>query len=290
MGSANAFIVRMAAPPPPKVADPDTVRRVARDVLSGPDYDLDPNIGSGETFLSIFLDYLEMVLRPILRWFDALFDISPFLGYSAMIALVLTALFLLGHIGYTLWVLLQKKSQLRSFSSNGVKKGTDPEQLERLAALAVEDEDFISAVRLLFKASLLRIEAAEKREFRAGLTNRELLRRFRNTPMQAPLRHFVDVIDAKWYGFGTCLRPDFESCREAHAQILLNTKGARMLSPRMVIVVAVLVAVASSLVPPSVCSRPWTMAVRVSTPMASAPTDNGGSTRLSKGSAFPSNE
>jgi len=91
--------------------------------------------------------------------------------------------------------------------------------LERQAAEAVSRGDFITAVRLLFAACLLRLELAEKRPFLAGTTNREHLRRHRDSPVFEPLRLFVEIIDTRWYGRGICGLEDFEACRAAHARI-----------------------------------------------------------------------
>jgi hypothetical protein len=79
--------------------------------------------------------------------------------------------------------------------------------------------DYIAAVRLLFRACLLRLESAEKRAARAGVTNREHLRQHQDSPVFEPLRVFVDIIDTKWYGRGDCGRDDYEACIAAHARI-----------------------------------------------------------------------
>jgi uncharacterized protein DUF4129 len=66
---------------------------------------------------------------------------------------------------------------------------------------------------------LLRLETREKRRFRVGTTNREHLRRYRNSPIADPLRLLVDTLDLKWYGDAPCQPEDYATCREAHAQI-----------------------------------------------------------------------
>lgn len=207
------------------VTDPDAIRQITREVLSGPDYVLDPRVSSGENFLGILLGYVRKIFLEIVRWAEALFDISPFLGYTVILFLSLSLLFILGHVVYTAWSLLRTTTAFRAFAPSLVKEKLAPEQLERDAESAEAKEDYITAVRLLFRASLLRIEEAEEQKLRAGLTNRELLRKFQRSPVQAPLRQFVEVIDAKWYGFGDCRRSDFESCREAHARIRASIKG-----------------------------------------------------------------
>ena len=99
-----------------------------------------------------------------------------------------------------------------------------PLALERLAQEAVAQGDFISAVRYLFRACLVRLQANDERTFRPGMTNREYLRRFRKTSFVDSLALFVELIDTKWYGGGDCRREDYESCRTAYALIQQQMK------------------------------------------------------------------
>ena len=82
------------------------------------------------------------------------------------------------------------------------------------------------AVRLLFRACLLRLELAESRKYRGGTTNREVLLRHRNTAVYEPIRLFVETLEVKWYGLGECSLSDYESCRLAHAELVRSAKGA----------------------------------------------------------------
>ena len=96
---------------------------------------------------------------------------------------------------------------------------TTAEDLELKAEQAEAQGDFIGAVRLLFRASLLRIERAEERPIRRGITNWELLRRYRTSPLFAPLERFVQTIDSKWYGHDECVRDDCVNCRTEYVRI-----------------------------------------------------------------------
>jgi hypothetical protein len=95
----------------------------------------------------------------------------------------------------------------------------DPEALVREAERAGRDGDYIGAIRLLFRAALRRMEVVEKRKLRPGATNRELLRRYRSTPLHESLERFVETIDTKWYGGATCLESDYSLCRSEHDRI-----------------------------------------------------------------------
>ena len=111
----------------------------------------------------------------------------------------------------------------RSFRVCHVIRGA----LERQAAEAVSRGDYITAVRLLFAACLLWLELAEKRTVRAGTTNREHLRRHRDSPVFESLRLFVEIIETRWYGRGSCGLEEVEACRIAHAQIRDFAQEAR---------------------------------------------------------------
>ena len=103
----------------------------------------------------------------------------------------------------------------------------DPVSLEEEADRAGSRGDYIGAIRLLFRAALRRIEVAEKKKLRPGSTNRELLRRYRSTPLFTPLERFVETIDNKWYGGGTCVEEDYLTCRGEHARILKHVEEPR---------------------------------------------------------------
>src|SRR5262249_15173179 len=91
-----------------------------------------------------------------------------------------------------------------------------PIELEKKSEDAAAKHDYITAVRLLFRAALLRIAEREKRQLRPGMTNREYVRRYQKAVFSAELRQFVDVLDAKWYGHGLCDSDDYQTCRRAH--------------------------------------------------------------------------
>jgi hypothetical protein len=104
----------------------------------------------------------------------------------------------------------------------------DPAALEQEAESASRAGDYIGAIRLLFRAALRRIEVVEKRKLRPGFTNRELLRRYRSTPLHDSLERFVETIDDKWYGDGICLESDYVYCRSEHERIRQYAEQSRL--------------------------------------------------------------
>ena len=210
-------MVRMPAASP--FPDPEMIRRTAEQVLRRPDYQLDPQSDSGLTLLELLLRFLRWIFAPFQWLLDALSGLPGWLRWLIVLGLAALLVLLVFHIGYTIVGAVLGPRQKRGLAAALPRMSRDPAALEDQAAQAVSRGDFITGVRLLFAACLLRLELAEKRPVRAGTTNREYLRRHRDSPVFEPLGLFVEIIETRWYGRGTCGPEDFEACRAAHAQI-----------------------------------------------------------------------
>ncbi len=199
--------------------DPETIRRAAEEVLRRPGYQLDLQPDSGLTLLELLYRFFRWILTPLQWLLDALEGLPGWLRWPIAIGLVALLILLVFHIGYTIVRAVTGPRQKRGLAAALQSAARDPGALERQAAEAVSRGDFMTAIRLLFLACLLRLELAEKRTFRAGTTNREHLRRHRDSPVFEPLKRFVEIIETRWYWRGECGLEDFEVCRVAHAQI-----------------------------------------------------------------------
>jgi hypothetical protein len=193
--------------------DPDVIRRTADEVVRRPEFRLEPVRDS-----SILWKFIRRFLRLFLDFMDQLWDISPVLAWLVIVLLIVTLLAVTFHIFYTL------RQGIRTHIGLGAtltskRKGLDPAQLERQADEAAGRHDYIGAVRLLFRAAVLRLDQHAGRAARPGMTNREYLARYRASSVIEDLGQFVDVIDAKWYGYGECGVEDYQRCRQAHAVI-----------------------------------------------------------------------
>ena len=193
--------------------DPDTIRRTAQEVANRPEFRVRPVRDS-----AVIWERLWKILRPIFRFFGQLWDISPALATVVVVVLTVICALLIWHILYMLRQSLGRQTRVDALLE-GESRKADPAELESNAEAAAARQDFITAVRLLFRAALLRIAAREKREMRPGTTNCEYLRRYAKSEFATPLREFVGIIDAKWYGLGLCDATDFQVCRRAHGQI-----------------------------------------------------------------------
>lgn len=208
--SACSLCAAAALPPP------DEIRRKAAEVLERPEYQSDTPTGDGSQ--SLALRIIEWILESI-RWLaDSLSFLPDVIRYPIIVGLIA----LLIYVAYRI---IRGIAGAARLPERGLSTRTrhdtakSPVEFESLAQAAIDEGRVIEAVRLLFRAGLLRIEQAEKRPQRPGVTNRELLRKYRATPIQEPLRVFVETIDFKWYGGQPASSEDFERCRTAYAEL-----------------------------------------------------------------------
>ncbi|WP_437206124.1 hypothetical protein [Planctomicrobium sp. SH664] len=203
-----------ASPLPP----PEEIRRLAEVVLSRPDYTLEePVRESSRNWTYVILKWL---LKPLVWVFDQTEGLPDFARWLLVVGLAVVLCGLVGHLLYTLIspFIVRRKSPL---TLPGDREETvRPEVLEKRAEQEFSVGRTIEAVRLLFRATLLRLQEAEKKKLRPGYTNSELLRKYRSTPHLEPLRQFVDTINTKWYGEQLCLPEDFIACREGHRRVV----------------------------------------------------------------------
>lgn len=197
---------------------PDEIRRKAAEVLQRPEYHEDTASGSGELTRNILLRVFRW-LGNAFEWLaDSLWFLpGPLRTLAAILLCVLLAAFII-RIIYAIGKAARLPDRVHA-PRDRRQRARSAEELEALA----EEEYFrgrvLEAVRLLFRASVRRLEDAEKRVNRPGTTNRELLRRYRSTPLYEPLRTMVDTIDVKWYGGRAVAPGDYDVCAAAHRQV-----------------------------------------------------------------------
>ncbi|MHC4504390.1 MAG: DUF4129 domain-containing protein [Planctomycetota bacterium] len=206
-------------PAPLEIPSPDVIRRTAEEVIQRPDYNLDAVYRDYTPLIERIVKAIATFLRPFRRAFEALYLASPLLAWLFIVALLFIAVALIVHIAYTFGLALQGRRRARGSLELEDETAARPELWEGKAGEAAALGDFIRAVRCLFRACLLRLEAARGGNFRRGATNREYLRRFGDTAASEPLHLFVETIDTKWYGGGTSTRDDYERCLGAHSAV-----------------------------------------------------------------------
>jgi hypothetical protein len=199
--------------PPPKA-----IRQTAAEVVSRSYYELgDASRADSPPF---WWRMLRWLLKPFEWLFNSMEGWPDFVRWIIVILCFLLLLALVAHIIYTFVSVLRGPAERRQRAyTSAAQAEVDPDSLELEAERAGRGGDYIGAIRLLFRAALRRIEVVEKRKLRPGATNRELLRRYRSTPLHDSLERFVETIDNKWYGGVACLESDYALCRSEHDRI-----------------------------------------------------------------------
>jgi hypothetical protein len=196
----------------------ESIRDKAAEVVSREYYEIEvAPPSSGPPLLFVIIEWL---LTPFIWLFEALEGMPDFLRWIIVVGLALLCLGLIIHIIYSFVVAIRGPSRRsRAAFKLGESRDVPPEDLECEAERARSAGDYIGAIRLLLRAALRRIEVAEDRKFRPGLTNRELLRRYRSSPIFPALERMIETIDLKWYGGQTCLAQDYVACQAEHERI-----------------------------------------------------------------------
>jgi hypothetical protein len=191
-------------------ATSDAIRRKANEVVARAEYQLDE--GLSEESQTLWLMLLRTLLRPFVWLSDVMGGLPAFMQVMVIILLVIVVLALMTHIIWSIVAAARGKRRGNQTAGAGTVRESDPKELEAAAERAATKGNYLEGIRLLFRASLIRIERAQKRKLRVGITNRELIRRYRNSSLAEPLARLIDVIDRKWFGDEDCHAVDFESC------------------------------------------------------------------------------
>ncbi len=186
--------------------------------MQRPHFDLQP-AEYDLTVLSRIRDFLDNLFKPILDAFGVLFDISPFLAWAVVLALLVIAIALIVHVVYSFRSALQGRTRKTVAPEGSRNRTASPLDWEKAADLASENGNYTKGLRCLFRACLIRLEQAKGGRVRPGTTNREYLRRYRNTPAADPLSLMVQLIDSKWYGGEPCNEKEFSLAHEAHSRL-----------------------------------------------------------------------
>ncbi|MBA4018936.1 MAG: hypothetical protein C0483_17345 [Pirellula sp.] len=210
------------------VPDASQVRSKAAEILARDDYDLEVRRVDSTWLNELVLEVLSWLIAPF-RWIYELTEGWPdIFRWGIILALVAVICFLLWHIIGSI------AKALRDPLGGGAKLPVagravvEPEEFERKAESARIAADYITAVRLLFRAGVLQLERRESRPLKRGLTNRALLRRYKDQPvLSGALQTFVEVVDAKWYGEGACEEADYSLCRAAYEDLRHAPKGSK---------------------------------------------------------------
>jgi hypothetical protein len=193
------------------------IRRAAAEVVARPYFQIDVTQGDGGE--PLWLRLLRLILKPFQYVFRALDGLPEIVRWLIVVLAIALCLAIIAHIIYTVLGAIRGPASRTKQPYIAPGSRADPETLERAAAERAAAGAYVDAVRLLMRAALRRIELAEKKAFRPGITNRQLLRSYQSTALVDPLRWFVDAIDRKFYGSESCSEADYVVGQHQHAQI-----------------------------------------------------------------------
>lgn len=203
---------------------PDSIRKTADEVVSRPYFDL--HVTSSRDSSPFLLELLRWIVAPFKWLFESLEGLPEFARWLIVALTIVLCIALIAHIAYSLVTAIRGPAMRRRSPFKLQSKEVDPLELERQAESMGRQGDYIGAIRSLFRSALRRIELAERHKFRPGFTNRELLRRYRATPLNASLERFVETIEWKWYGNTPCEQADYLSCYAEHVRICKIVEGS----------------------------------------------------------------
>jgi hypothetical protein len=182
--------------------DPDTARADAADILGGRKYENDP----GPRPFRSQLEWIGDRLEPIFDWFADVFSAVP---------LAVWIVLALASIGLLLSVYVRRAERRAARLGRGgdgrrtASAIEDPNELERAAERAEKQGDYDLAVRLRFRAGLLRLGARKRIEYRPSVTTAEVRRALGSTDFDQLASTFEEIA----YGGRDAVPPDVDEAR-----------------------------------------------------------------------------
>jgi hypothetical protein len=190
--------------------DPERARADARNILSGRQYRSDP----APRPLRGPLHWLGKRLEPIARFLGSVFDAVPWFVWVALgIAL----------LAWVIWLFVRDvEGRKAPFGIAGRAGATaaaereDPDALEREADDAERTGDYERAVRLRFRAGLLRLGARGTIEYQPSITTIEVRRALDSPTFDA----LAETFDEITYGGRDAVEPDAVDARARWPELL----------------------------------------------------------------------
>jgi hypothetical protein len=199
------------------VADPTRAREAARDILSEEPF---TSRHLPRPFAGILRRLGELVVDPVQRFLSRLGDSLPEVGSPPW--LVLAAAVLVVAVVVALRLLRDRgRERPDRRAGRGPESGTDPAQLEALAEEAERRGQLAEALRLRFRAGLVRLDRMGALELRPGLTNRAVARALRSARFDGLAVDFDEVV----YGGRTATPDDVGEARAEWPAVLAAARG-----------------------------------------------------------------
>lgn len=197
---------------PPSADDPDAARREAREILAERRF-------RGTELPRPLAGVLSWIGERLSPFADAIDRIASWLPggertlWGALAAVVLA-------VAVIASLTLARRRSGRAFGPTRVSRGVrfDPDQLEREADAAERRGELERALRLRFRAGLLRLDRLEAIEYRDSLTSSDVARRIHSPAFDRVAGTFDQVV----YGRRPARRDDVEGSRAGWPQVLIE--------------------------------------------------------------------
>jgi hypothetical protein len=193
--------------------DPDAARDAARDIVGSRRFRAEKVPKPLEGVLEWIGDRLE----PLGRIFDPIFDFfSSGIGRVVLIALLIAVVVLIAYaISRRRSAGAARTRTLRS-AAGADEMSLDPDELERDAATAEAAGDLDLAIRLRFRAGLLRLDQVGAIRFRPSLTSSQVARTLRSRDFE----ELAGTFDAVAYGGRAADVTDVTDARDRWPRVL----------------------------------------------------------------------
>jgi hypothetical protein len=194
------------------VADPARARETARDILSDEPFTARH---LPRPFAGILRRLGELVVDPVQRFLSRLGDSLPDAGSPPW--LVLAAAVIVVAVVVALRLVRDRGRERPGHGTRpGLESGTDPARLEAQAEEAERRGQLAEALRLRFRAGLVRLDLMGALELRPGLTNRAVARALHSSRFDGLAVDFDEVV----YGGRIATADDVGEARTAWPVVL----------------------------------------------------------------------
>jgi len=185
-----------------QTVDSDRLRAEAERILSQPEYRVETT--TSERFTTLIRD---LWLR-FLAFLESLAGLvgGPFvLGSILILFVVVGAVLIARNLGKR----RAREMEERIRREHALARGEDPDALEDAADMAAEVGELAEAVRLRFRAGLLRLDELGLIHYRPGLTSNEITDLLRSPLFDTLARRFDEIV----YGHQPATAIDYENAK-----------------------------------------------------------------------------
>ncbi len=203
----DARLLRLAAPAAPATASTAAARAQARDILSQSRF-------TGTRVPGPFHGLLDWIGDRLRAIGDALDDLLP--GGRGIVWIALAALVGASAAIVARRTLTRRVRAATQAAAAAAPRGDDARALERRAEAAEAAGDLQAALRLRFRAGLLRLDARGAIEFRPSISTYEVRRALRSSDFDELAFDFDEVV----YGGRPAAPADLESARHRWPEVV----------------------------------------------------------------------